>query len=142
MSNSLFILILGLALLPLLLWAYRVLPREEWQIIAALPTRKSETTDGSWHGTNLTYYGALLATGSLFGAMIFFLLLASLGVPMWGIIGLLLGGILLEQLLERLDVAARARADRARAHHARGLAGGTRRPDAASGGWPRGKGSS
>ncbi len=41
MSNSLFTLILGLALLPLLLWAYTVLPRERWQIIAAIPTRKA-----------------------------------------------------------------------------------------------------
>ena len=89
MSNSLFTLILGLALLPLLLWAYMVLPREKWQIIAAIPTRKGGA-DGCWHGTNLTYYGALLASGSLFGAMVFFLLLASLGVPMWGIIGMVL----------------------------------------------------
>ncbi|MFA6499292.1 MAG: prolipoprotein diacylglyceryl transferase family protein [Desulfurivibrionaceae bacterium] len=90
MSNSLFTLILGLALLPLLLWAYKVLPREEWQIIATIPTQKGGT-DGCWHGTNLTYYGALLASGSLLGAMVFFLLLASLSVPMWGVIGLLLG---------------------------------------------------
>ena len=90
MSNSLFTLILGLALLPLLLWAYTVLPRERWQIIAAIPTRKGEA-DGCWHGTNITYYGALLASGSLFGAISFFLFLGTLGVPRWGIIGLLLG---------------------------------------------------
>jgi len=90
MSNSLFILTLGLTLLPLLLWAYTVLPREKWQIIAAIPTQKGES-DGCWHGTNLTYYGALLASGSLFGAISFFLLLGSLGVPGWGIIGMVLG---------------------------------------------------
>lgn len=91
MSNVIFTLILGLALLPMLLWAYIVLPRERWQIIAAIPNRKTAAMDGYWHGTNITYYGALLASGSLFGAMVFFLLLASLGVPMWGIIGLVLG---------------------------------------------------
>ena len=91
MSNGIFTLILGLALLPMLIWAYIVLPREKWQIIAAIPTRKAAATDGCWYGTNITYYGALLASGSLFGAMVFFLLLASLAVPMWGIIGLLLG---------------------------------------------------
>jgi len=90
MSNSHFTLTLGLALLPLLLWAYTVLPREKWQIIAAIPTQKGEA-DGCWHGTNLTYYGALLASGSLFGAISFFLLLGSLGVPRWGIIGMVLG---------------------------------------------------
>lgn len=90
MSNFLFTLILGLALLPLLLWAYIVLPRERWQIIAAIPTRKG-TTNGYWHGTNITYYGALLASGSLFGVMAFFLLLAAMGMPLWGIIGLVLG---------------------------------------------------
>ncbi len=91
MSNGLFILILGLVLHPLLLGAYKILPREKWQIIAAIPTRKAATMDGCWHGTNVTYYGALLASGSLFGAMVFFLLLGALGLPMWGIIGLLLG---------------------------------------------------
>ncbi|MDG4476200.1 hypothetical protein [Thiovibrio frasassiensis] len=90
MSNSLFILILGLTLLPLLLWAYTVLPREKWQIIAAIPTKKGEA-DGCWHGTNLTYYGALLASGSLFGAMAFFLLLGALSIPMWAILALILG---------------------------------------------------
>ena len=90
MSNSLFTLILGLVLLPLLLRAYTVLPREKWQIIAAIPTRKAGM-DGCWHGTNLTYYGALLASGSLFGVMSFFLLLGALGVPRWGINGLVLG---------------------------------------------------
>lgn len=90
MSNSIFTLVLGLALHPLLLRAYTVLPREKWQIIAAIPTRKG-ATDGCWHGTNITYYGALLASGSLFGVMVFFLLLGALGVPMWGIIGLVLG---------------------------------------------------
>ncbi len=91
MSNGLFILILGLVLHPLLLRAYKILPREKWQIIAAIPTTKAATLDGCWHGTNVTYYGALLASGSLFGAMVFFLLLGALGLPMWGIIGLLLG---------------------------------------------------
>ena len=90
MSNSLFTLILALVLLPLLLRAYKVLPREEWQIIAAIPTRKG-AMNSCWHGANLTYYGALLAGGTLFGAMVFFLLLGSLGMPRWGIIGLLLG---------------------------------------------------
>jgi hypothetical protein len=90
MSNSLFTLALGLTLLPLLLWAYTVLPREKWQIIAAIPTQKGEE-NGCWHGTNLTYYGALLASGSLFGAISFFLLLGALGVPRWGIIGMVLG---------------------------------------------------
>lgn len=91
MSNGIFILILGLVLLPLLVLAYRNLTGEKWQILAAIPTRKVEMTDDCWHGANITYYGALLASGSLFGAIIFFLLLASMGLPIWGIIGLLLG---------------------------------------------------
>ena len=90
MSNGIFTLILALVLLPLLLQAYKVLPREEWQILAAIPTKKGARA-GCWHGTNLTYYGALLASGSLFGAMAFFLFLGALGVPRWGIIGMVLG---------------------------------------------------
>ncbi|MFA7382831.1 MAG: prolipoprotein diacylglyceryl transferase family protein [Desulfurivibrionaceae bacterium] len=91
MSNGIFTLLLGLVLLPPLFLAYRGLTGEKWQIIAAIPTRKVERSDDCWHGVNITYYGALLASGSLFGAMIFFLLLASIGLPIWGIIGLLLG---------------------------------------------------
>lgn len=92
MSNSMFILILGLVLIPPLFWAYTALPREEWQIIAAVPTRKG-AMDGCWHGINITYYGALLASGTLFGVMAFFLLLGALGVPRWGTICLVLGVI-------------------------------------------------
>lgn len=90
MSNSMFILILGLVLIPPLFWAYTALPREEWQIIAAVPTRKG-AMDGCWHGINITYYGALLASGTLFGVMVFFLLLGAMDVPRWGILGLILG---------------------------------------------------
>ena len=90
MSNGTFITILGLALFPLLLRAYTVLPLEKWQILAAIPSRKEAMT-GCWHGTNITYYGALLASGTLFGVMTFFLLLAALAVPIWGIFALVLG---------------------------------------------------
>ena len=93
MSNGMFTLILALALYPLLFAAYTILPRERWQIIATIPTKKSAAPHGHscWHGTNLTYYGALLASGSLFGTMVFFLLLGALGIPFWAIIGLILG---------------------------------------------------
>lgn len=90
MSNWMFTLIMGLTLYPLLFKAYAVLPQEKWQFLATIPTQKGAMAE-CWHGINLTYYGVLLASGTLFGVIIFFLLLGSLTVPLWGIIGLILG---------------------------------------------------
>lgn len=93
MNNAVFVVVLGLILKPLLWWACKVLPRERWQILAAVPTSKA-TRDGCWHGANLTYYGLWLATGSLGGVMVFFLLLAAVAVPPPVILGLVAGVML------------------------------------------------
>ena len=81
MSNTVFVVMLGLLLQPVLWWASTVLPRERWQILAAIPTRKAQA-DGCWHGTNMTFYGLLLASGGVCGVAAFFLLLAAVGVPL------------------------------------------------------------
>ena len=81
MNNTVFVVVLGLLLKPFLWWASTVLPRERWQILAAVPTRKAQA-DGCWHGTNMTFYGVLLATGGLGGVVTFFFLLATVGVPL------------------------------------------------------------
>ncbi|MEW6595433.1 MAG: prolipoprotein diacylglyceryl transferase family protein [Thermodesulfobacteriota bacterium] len=105
MSNALFTILLGLVLKPLLWWASMVLPRERWQILAAIPIRKA-AADGCWHGTNMTFYGVLLASGTLGGTMAFFLLLASIGIPLTvtaGLIGsVLLGSTVAASVIARL----------------------------------------
>lgn len=105
MSNGVFVVILGLAANPLLWWVSTVLPRERWQVIAAIPINKA-ADDGCWHGINMTYYGFLLATGCLCGVMAFSLLLAAIAVPRAGIAALslsvLLGSAAAAKILARL----------------------------------------
>ncbi len=48
-------------------------------MLAAVPIAKS--SDGSWRGLNLTFYGFFSATGTTFGFALMLLLLASVGIP-------------------------------------------------------------
>ena len=77
-GNLLFFLSLGVGLSLLLIVSFRVLPRERWQILAAVPLRRDE--NGRWLGVNLTTYGFLLASGTTFAAALFLVLLGSLGL--------------------------------------------------------------
>ena len=81
MLNVLFDSALAAGLFALLYWGARNLPAERWQMIAAIPLRKAP--DGSWQGLNFTYYGFFSATGTVFGLLMTFLLLASIGTPGW-----------------------------------------------------------
>lgn len=78
MLNVLFVVALGAALFALLAWGVRALPAEKWQMLAAVPIAKS--SDGSWRGLNLTFYGFFSATGTTFGFALMLLLLASVGI--------------------------------------------------------------
>jgi hypothetical protein len=78
MSPGLFVLMLGTALALLLLFAFRVLPEEQWQIFAAVP--RSKTIHGSWNGLNLTYYGLFVASAEVFAMMTTTVLMASTGI--------------------------------------------------------------
>lgn len=76
MYNWLFVTALGLILTPLFIWSFKHLPRERWQIICAVPGRKM--ADGTWRGSNLTYYGLFNAV-SLCSAVALVLLLIGAG---------------------------------------------------------------
>ncbi|MGE4343767.1 MAG: prolipoprotein diacylglyceryl transferase family protein [Geoalkalibacter sp.] len=80
MTPNLFILILALACYLALAWGFRTLPRENWQILAAMPRRKDAS--GSWQGINMTWYGFLTANAYLAATAILFLLLGTLRVPL------------------------------------------------------------
>src|SRR5215510_3249252 len=60
-------------------WAFRNLPAEHWQIIAAVPFKRRE--DGTWSGVNLTYYGFFNASACVFSCVIVFTLMGSVEVP-------------------------------------------------------------
>lgn len=67
----------------LILWGYKVLPKENWQILAVLPREKNGS--GLWKGVNLTYYGFFVASAYTFAVIIFLILMSSVGVPLAGL---------------------------------------------------------
>ena len=78
MSSGFFLIVPAALFAALFAWAFRTLPREHWQIIAAVPQRKNEK--GEWQGLNLTFYGFFQATSNVLGVAVFFLLLGAVGV--------------------------------------------------------------
>jgi hypothetical protein len=80
MTNGVFILALGVLFSIFLGWSFRALPREKWQIIAALPKTRDE--NGQWQGTNMTWYGVLTANAYLASVALLLVLLGAIGVPL------------------------------------------------------------
>jgi len=88
MFNEIFILILSGVIALLFAWAFRTLPKEEWQILACLPGRKGP--DGIWNGVNLTYYGFFNALAYVFAVVMFLIMIGSLGISLWGALSIVL----------------------------------------------------
>jgi hypothetical protein len=87
MLPELFLFILSLILAVLFRWGFRALPNERWQVIGCLLGDKQN--DGAWKGLNLTYYGFFNATAYLSAAVLFFILMGSLSVPVVGALAIL-----------------------------------------------------
>ncbi len=62
-----------------LLAGCRILSGEKWQIMASIPIW-FDNDSGFWHGVNLTYYGALLANGTVLGTSLFIVLTGTAGI--------------------------------------------------------------
>lgn len=77
MNPLAFVLILAVLLAAVLAWAFRTLPAERWQILAALP--RAREGPGAWSGLNLTWYGLLVASACTAASALFLLLMASSG---------------------------------------------------------------
>ena len=67
----------AIVLCTVMAWAFRTLPREEWQFIASVPRKKEAS--GSWTALNLTFYGFFTASAYLLAAVVFLLLAGSVG---------------------------------------------------------------
>ena len=67
-------------------WAFRVLPREGWQVLATVP--QARRPDGRWMGLNLTYYGAFTASAVVLAVAFAIVLLASVAVSLEPIVTL------------------------------------------------------
>ena len=79
MTPEVFALCLGLPIALLLAWAFKRLPDERWQMMAALPLRKYP--DGTWSGVNLTWYGFFSATAYTAAVAVLIMLMGARGVP-------------------------------------------------------------
>lgn len=80
MSAAVVIGIQALGLAILFGWAFRHLPRERWQILAAFPRERGP--DGGWRGVNLTYYGVFNALGVGAGVAVALFLPGTVGLPL------------------------------------------------------------
>ena len=79
MDQFVFLSTLSILILITILWGFKTLPKEKWQIMAVLPKEKS--LHGKWAGLNLTYYGLLSANAYTFAVIMFFILGASAKIP-------------------------------------------------------------
>lgn len=82
---AVFIAALGLTLAALFAWAFRTLPREDWQFIGAVPGPKN-VSESSFDGVNFTWYGFFSASAYACGVALWILLMGSVGIPMSGAI--------------------------------------------------------
>lgn len=78
--NGLFIASLAVLIGGNLWWGIKTLPREGWQILATVPSRRS--ADGTWQGINFTYYGLFSANAYMLAVLLFLLLMRSTGARM------------------------------------------------------------
>lgn len=84
MNDELFVLWLSAVFTLVLSWGFRTLPREKWQILAALP--KTKDGNGGWIGQNFTFYGVFNANAYVLGVAVFIVLMGSLSLPLTGIV--------------------------------------------------------
>ncbi|MBN2466693.1 MAG: prolipoprotein diacylglyceryl transferase [Deltaproteobacteria bacterium] len=78
--EAVFILALSFFFLILFRWAFRTLPKENWQILAAVPVRK--IADNCWGGLNLTWYGFFSSCAYVMAAAVYLILTISAGIAM------------------------------------------------------------
>jgi hypothetical protein len=82
MADLPFLITFAAAAVAYLFWGITVLPRERWQIFAAVPVRKMNS--GEWTGINLTWYGILTANAYGVAAALLFVLLGAVRVSLMG----------------------------------------------------------
>jgi hypothetical protein len=78
MTPLVFTLAVGTLLFSVLLWGFRNLTREHWQVLAILPLRRH--ADGTWHSLNITYYGVFTASAHAFSVVMGLILFGAAGI--------------------------------------------------------------
>lgn len=80
MNIELITIVLGVFLTVIVWGGIKVLPKEKWQMIAALPIKKD--SDGNWASVNLTYYGAFTASSYVLAVTVFYFLAAARNISL------------------------------------------------------------
>lgn len=78
--SLLFLGIVSPAVFLLFRWAFATLPGEQWQILAVLPRRRTDSNQ--WQGLNLTYYGFITASAVTLAVGNMLFLLGAIHVPL------------------------------------------------------------
>jgi len=89
MTELLFVSALAAMIAIMLIWGFRHLPHERWQILASMPMKKNDA--GQWIGQNLTFYGVLSANAYVIGMIVFIVLMGFTGLSLPGIVALMAG---------------------------------------------------
>ncbi len=79
MSAEVFVSGVGLSFLVLLIWAFKTLPNEQWQILAAVPITKMRSLH--WKGLNLTFYGVFVSLATVVAVSALITLTSSILIP-------------------------------------------------------------
>ena len=87
--NEILIIVFSFILFFFLHWGFKNLPLEKWQILWSVPQKKLD--NGSWQGTNFTFYGVFNATGITLATIIMFILMGALKFPVKGVLFIALG---------------------------------------------------
>lgn len=84
MQHLVFVIVLALLFTILMLWGFKNLPEEKWQILASVPRRKNSAT--TWDGINFTFYGLFTAVAYTFSTTILIILLESVNISLSGLL--------------------------------------------------------
>jgi len=77
----------------LFFFGFKMLPKENWQIIGSIPVKKEE--NGSWTGLNLTYYGLFNAIACGYSVLLLIVLLGSISISSWMILFIVISILLI-----------------------------------------------
>jgi len=94
---------IGLVCAAAIVWGRNALPKEQWQFFASIPMKKEDKEH--WNAANITWYGLILSTATIFAVAIYLIMLGAAGVPVAASLSLM--GLLLAVCLPAAGLVAR-----------------------------------
>lgn len=102
-KNYLVIGCIGLLCRAAILLGRNKLPLERWQFFASIPISKE--AEGSWQAVNITWYGLILSTATVFAVVVYLIMTGAVGVPVAASLSLM--GLLLLICVPAASLVAR-----------------------------------